>query len=330
MTTMTLDSNAVANVKQADAYIKQLHECFMEFKVEIRGKSFVKKSVEMVNNNAATFKASSTSLTGSKKLGVSKFLRDVKNSEQAIRNFVRVNTAKLGDYEIISPTRFLQIKQDFNRLVETHNKNIEALVANWDAIKENDKKPAPHGLGDLYNESDYPSAKEVRDSHSLIWIVKPLPDMSRLKIKGLDQDESAELFSKLNGSIMSDYKGMFADLLNKLIFGKNPDSNNVIIDGEEIKLGNGLYYALYRIKNFDENNSFKQNTIDNVTQICDIVQQLNALNDPNINAICDKLRNLFKKDADSLRSNDEEREEFVENAQDALDEIQDAMNAFIS
>jgi hypothetical protein len=305
--------------------VKQLHESFMQFKVEIRGKSFVKKSNEMIDNSAKAFNASTSSITGSIKLAASRQLKDVKNSEQSIRAFIRMNTVRLGDYEIISPARFIKIKERFNELVSKHNEVIETLITDWNKIKEEDKK----NLGSLYNEAHYPNVEEVRASHSLHWIVSPLPDVSSFRIKGLDIEDSTELAEKLNGVLENQLSVAYNDLLNKILYGKNPDANKVVIDGEEVTLGNGLQYAIHRISSFDEENSFKQNTIDNVNQICEIVEDLNAFGDPQITKICDSLKKICKKDANDLRDSEREREEFINEAQKALEDIESVMEGLV-
>lgn len=307
--------------------IKNLHEVFMQFNVKISGKSMVKKASDVISNAAAHFKASGSSITASKKLMQSRELKDLKNAEQALRNFIKANTIKLGEYSIISPTRFLKIKEQFNKLVDRHKEAMDIFIANVDKIKQQDKTSA--GLGDLYNESDYPSEQEIRNSFGVVWIVAPLPDMSNLQIKGLEKEDSEALLTKLNDLVNVDLSNMYQDLLNKIIYGKNPDTNNIIDDdGDEVKLGNGLLYAIHRLANFTKENSFKQNTIDNIKDVCDIVEDLNALGDVRISNICANLKRIFNKDADYLRIDDNDRNEVVMNAQEQLEEIEKVMEAF--
>lgn len=301
---------------------KRLHEVFMEFKVKVRGKSLVKKAHQVVDNAMTTFKVSKDKFTSSKKILHSKELKNVQNTAQALRLFVKAHTVRLGDYDVINSKLYIENKQKVNTLVEQHEKAIREFLAAVDEIQKKDALPAPDGLGDLYNAADYPSEDELNKAFGVEIVVRPLPDFSRMQVNGLDDENAKSLLERLNGTVNNEVNQMQSDLLRKLVYGKNPDTNEGV--------GNGLMYAIQKIGAYEEKvNNFRQATIDNVVEIAEIVDNLNALGNEDISKFAEKIRKLFFVDADDLKDNKIQREKLVMSAEEELDKIESAMAGFM-
>lgn len=297
-----------------NANVKTLHDRFMEIDPTIRGKSMIRKSNEMIDNNVSHFGADKSSITGSKKLANCKELRDVNNAKQAIYKYIICNSLQLGKFRVISPARFIKIKQDLDKMIEDLQKLMQIMVDKWPTIVKDDELR----MGTLYNAKDYPSVEELKASFGATIVFRPLPDFSNFNVTGLDANDSSQLMQTLNDSLQEDVNGLVQDLLRKLIFGSDPDRNN--------KEGNGLLYSIARLASAD---SFKQNTLDNVKDIAQAVKDLNALDIPELNAFADKLINIFNVDADSLRDSKQARVQIVNDSQAALAEIEKAMQGFV-
>lgn len=294
--------------------VKTLHDKFMQIDPNIRGKSMIRKSKTLIDSGISNFGAEAGSITGSKKLANCRELKDVNNDKQAIYKFVLSNSIPLGEYRVISPTRFLKIKQDLDKLIEQYNKDIEKLLIAWNQIVIDDQKR----LGTLYNVADYPSESELRASFGATVVFRPLPDFSQFSVSGLPNADAIELAKTLNETIESDVMELNADLLKKLLFGSDPDRND--------KLGNGLVYTIARLSTSE---GFKQNTLDNVKKIAEAVKDLNALDVPTLNQFSDNLIRIFSIDADSIREDKTARNQVVQDAKTELAKIEEAMKGFI-
>lgn len=292
---------------------KTLSDRFMEIDPTIRGKSMVKKSNDMIDNSVSTFKAEKSSVTGSKKLANCKELRDVNNIKQQIYKYIISNSLQLGKFRVISPARFIKIKQDLDKMLDELRLKMDEFVFQWPEIVKQDMVR----LGRLYNSSDYPSQEELRNSFGAAIVFRPLPDFNKFNVTGLDSNDSNELMKTLNDSLQEDVNGLVGDLLNKLIYGNDPERNE--------KTGNGLLYSITRLATED---SFKQNTLDNVKKIAEAVKDLNALDVTEINEFADNLIRIFNVDADSIRNSKSARLDVVTDAQAELEKITQAMQGF--
>lgn len=289
---------------------KTLHDKFMQIDASIRGKSMVKKSKQLIDNGVNNFGANASSITGSKKLANCREFKDVNNTKQAIYKFILSNTIPFGDYRLISPARFIKIKQDLDKLLVQFQNNVDSLVLSWKQIVLDDKSK----LGTLYNPADYPSENELRSSFGSKVIYRPLPDFNQFTVNGLTNSDMQELAKTLDESVKDDINAFNADMLQKLIYGTNPDGNE--------KLGNGLLYAISRIATTD---SFKQNTLDNVKEVAEIVTDLNALDNPIIQSFAQKIKSLFDRDASHLRDSAGARKQLTEEAKSELEKIEEEL-----
>lgn len=282
----------------------------MQLSVKISGKSFVKKSSALIDNATKVFGAENSAITGSKKLYRCDEYNKLKNAEQSLRAYIRTNTVRLGDLQVISPKRFLKVKTEISKRKDIFDEARNAFVAKLPDLEQSEKTR----LGSLYNSADYVSAREIEQSFSVAVSVLPLP-VANFATLGLPQEESETLTQAFSETISKDLSAMTCELLHKLINGANPDSNEGV--------GNGLLYAIQRLASGD---SFRSGTIRNVAEISEVVRDLNALDNPDIEKLTNSLIELFgKADADTLRDNSTERETLVNNAKEQLKAIESAM-----
>lgn len=281
----------------------------MQLSVRISGKSFVKKSKALIDSGAQKFGADVSAITGSKKLCHSRQLADVKNCEQALRNFVRANTIRLGELTVISPKRYLKVKQEVTKLSDKFADAKAALLTAWDGICKADAGK----LGSLYNVADYPTANEIAQAFDVRVSVLPLP-VANFGSLGLPSEETETLANAFSETVTKDLQAMSCELFGKLVYGSNPDTN----DG----VGNGLLYAIARLKSGD---SFRSATLKNVSDIAETVNDLNALDNPDIAKLADALKEIFSVDADTVRENESARNALVSSAEEQLKAIESAM-----
>lgn len=281
----------------------------MQLSVRISGKSFTKKSKALIDSGANAFGANTSAITGSKKLCHSRELADVKNCEQALRNFVRTNTIRLGELTVISPKRYLKVKQEVTKLSDKFADAKTALLAAWDNVCKADQSK----LGTLYNSADYPTANEIAQAFDVKVSVLPLP-VANFAALGLPSEETETLATAFSETVAKDLQAMSCELFGKLVYGSNPDTN----DGA----GNGLLYAIKRLKSGD---SFRSATLRNVSDIADTVNDLNALDNPDIAKLAESLKEVFAVDADAVRDNEVARANLVASAEEQLRAIESAM-----
>lgn len=289
-----------------------------------------RKSRKMRENTIATFGADAKSITGSVKLLECDEFKHLVNCQKAVIRYIEPRMGVYCGDEVISVNFFFKIKQDLDELIAESEKALNDLIAKYDDLVREDLKK----LGRLNDGTiKYPTSESIRERYRVKMSFKPLADITTITFRGsnISDVERVQLTNAVNQNHEAERKAFIVGLMGKIVKGLNPLSNQKE-KGESEYTGNGLEYAIQRLKEIRNNGegSFKDATFNNVLVAVDIVEELNIFEDEEVARVVNDIRNLFKVEPESVRSNAMTRDTFIDNAEKELDKISKLMDGFMS
>lgn len=236
-----------------------------------------KATDEVAQDNAATTKAGRYN---KHLLAGAQIHRDVLAAAGAARRAHYLQTLPWGDEgQRLLPTANYQQYVDAMRAARTtFDAAVAALLANYATLQADARRE----LGHLYDPSEYPTAREVREKFGWAIEFSPVPSAGDIRV-ALPDDEVAAIESRIESRVVAATRDAMADAWGR------------------------LHEAVARIAKATETTDgiIRGNLIDNVRQTADILGRLNVAQDADLDAMRARvLRELATVDVNVLREDD--------------------------
>jgi hypothetical protein len=193
-------------------------------------------------------------------------------------------------------TKFRALKREFDDAADKFCQNFPQYVA--------ERKRALNGM---FDESDYPTPREIRSKFKLEAKTFPIPEAEDFRSDVLDdatiediKREIAETNDVVLGAAMSDSVQQIAKLVGHM--------------SEKLKT--------YNVGGSGERSFFTDSLVGNVRELADLLPAFNLTNDPAFDALTKRIKSeLCVEDAATLRENEKTRESVQKSADDILRDV---------
>ena len=242
-------------------------------------------SEEVIYNNNA--KRGAANVT--KKLVSSDVHDSIKQLVGRVRTYHRENTIPWGDLGARLLPNTLLI--DYRNQMQDYQREFESLRDDFLDIYPSEVAQAQVTLGDLFDETDYPSVYDLEQKFRMGLGYEPIPDAGdfRLDVNNEARAEMQQQYEDLMGSRM---KSAMEDVWKRLLEPLQNMSSRLDYDD------NGT----------PTNGHFKGTIVDNIMDIVDLMKHVNVTKDPEMERVRIELREALRgvsfdglKDSDSLR-----------------------------
>jgi len=191
--------------------------------------------------------------------------------------------------------QFREIEREFNVAADEFAREYPQFIE--------ERKRALNGL---FNESDYPSASEIRSKFRLKKRTFPVPDADDFRSDVLDADTVEDIKRELT-----------------------ENSNTVLHDAMQHtfkQVAEAVGHMATKLKDYsvggETRNFFRDSLVENVREIADLLPAFNLTNDPHLDALAKRIqRELTVEDAKTLRENEKTRETVQKSAEDIFKDV---------
>lgn len=208
---------------------------------------------------------------------------------------------------ILSVAGFQDYQQEIIKLKNSFNRAADDFADNYPDFVEQ----AKNGLGDLYNEADYPDPRTIRQKFAIETSIMPLPDGNDLRVQLPDAD-----IEQLRQDIERDVQAA--------IFKGQQDVYHRIHDV--------ISHMATKLTEYDPNaptkkekKFFRDSLVTNVKELCELIPTLNVTGDSNIDDILKSLNEIAQNEPQALREDAVLRKDTAKDAQAILNRIKDYM-----
>ncbi len=253
-------------------------------------------------------RADATRLTVNRLAGADHYHQQLAKLQNTAREAFNAVTLAWGDgdgWRLLPNANFNRVLRDMQPITEQMRQVKAEMAANVDSIIA----AAAQGVGRLNVKP--PTADEILSGYSMEFVFQPLPDGSRFK--GLPeatvQALTAHIISKTRASwesAQSEAMGRVAEALDHLVerLTAYQDRMERQARGEEV----------------GRQGVFNDTLITNVAELAQLLPAFNAVNDPRLAALSERLASLCNGvDGDTLRKDQKARDQAMQQARDMLD-----------
>lgn len=199
----------------------------------------------------------------------------------------------------------------YRKVMAEHERNFQAAVAAFLPEYPRLKAEAQASLGGLFNESDYPSEREVKSRFTFGYNVFPLPatfdprlDLSDVEITRITRQLETNIQGALEGAVRDQY-GRIIQVVGHM--ANRLREYTVTADGVE--------------------HPFRDSLVENVRELAALLPALNVTGDQGLGQVASRMQaELCAHDADTLRASQDARERTA----DAADRILAAATEFMA
>ena len=143
------------------------------------------------------------------------------------------------------------------------------------------------GMGDLYNDGDYPTLDEIERMTYFDWTVNPVPSSNNLVMK-LGQNQIQDIKDKIEKENNKHLEKVSTDLYNRI--------------GEAVK----LVRSRLTVNEDGKAAIIRQSVLDGLSKVAEVVPELNVMGDNNLSKLCEEVREMIDDvDATELRPHEE-------------------------
>jgi hypothetical protein len=231
-------------------------------------------------------------------------MKPILTAANAVRTHFYTKTLPWKDNgdRVISRKAFIKFIEDHERLAHAMRAAVDEFCV---TTYQSELEKAGFRMGDLFNEDDYPSAPELQRRFYVNLDVDPISSVDdfRVNMSAAQADalkaKMEEAMAQRIGKAMSSVWGRLADVLGNFT--------------ERTKTGMGIRIEM----------------VQNLREIVDILPELNITNDPELEAIRQKISaRLTGYDAADLRTDTAARAAAHSDAQKIMDQMKGFMTAF--
>ena len=159
------------------------------------------------------------------------------------------------------------------------------------------------GMGDLYNEGDYPTLDEIERMTYFDWTVNPVPSSNNLVMK-LGQNQIKDIKDKIEKENNKRLRKVSEDLYTRIADAVEMVKDRLTVDE------NGKAAII------------RQSVLDGLANVAEVVPELNVMGDDKLSKHCEEIREMIAGvDAKEIRPHEED---FDKDKRDKLEqELQD-------
>jgi len=192
---------------------------------------------------------------------------------------------------------------EFRKLKREFDLAADEFCAEYPSYIEERKR----ALNGLYNESDYPSASDIRAKFKLDTKTFPVPDADDFRSDVLDADTVEDIKRELTETSADVLNGAMQDTVKQIA---------EVVGHMAKKLGE------YKSVKDGKRHFFANSLVENVRELADLLPAFNLTNDPALDQLGKRIqRELCAEDAETLRKNDTARETVQKSADDILKDV---------
>lgn len=218
-----------------------------------------KKVTEEVNLNKGASR--SASRTNKNLLADDEKLEAINKYAANFRNWLYAETLPWSNsgLRLIPTAKFFSFKQTLDK----YKTEFEGMVADFVAEYPNRIAAQAFKLGTMFDRSEYPDQNEIAHKFKFAYCFSPVPEAGHFlvdlgeEMENELREEYAKAYEDRVNSAMKDLWTRLKDSLDKIAERLTPDA-----DGK--------------------NKIFRDSLVDNVLDLCGMLQELNVTNDPNL------------------------------------------------
>lgn len=231
------------------------------------------------------------------------YLGNIQKCVSAARKYHYENTLPWLD----NGSRLLPAVQylDYIKRMEEFKATFEWEIQRFASMYPDFKNEAYHRLNGMFSEEDYPELQTLKAKYAFGIQITPVPDAQDFRVDIAEADLD-NIRQALKEQLEQSSQEAMLELWNRLY---------VVVE-----------HMVERLSKDD--NIFKNSMIGNIDELCQILPQLNVLDDPNldraVNEVKDKLASLSP---DSLRTDPSLRSKAATEAQNILAKLKDYLPA---
>lgn len=211
-----------------------------------------------------------------------------------------------GAPRLLTGKRYAFFKDGMDALIQAAMDRADEFTKKYPSLIEQ-WRPRLSGIFDL---NDYPANFEIRDHFTINVRAVPLPlSPASLTLRFLGADELRAMKADLENQWREQEKIAMADLYNRLL--------------------EPVAAMVERLS--DPEKRFKNSLVDNLSEVCNLLPELNFTDDPELDALVNTIRDkLTKIDPDTLRINKRVRKQVADEASSILEKITGVSGRYIA
>lgn len=199
-------------------------------------------------------------------------------------------------FRILPITTFTDYQSKIRELKKEFQTETENFINNFPAYVEEAKK----ALNGMFNASEYPSIKTLKDKFDFNIDFSPLPASDDFRIN-LKSDDLEEMRKNIDDRVTKALESANRDLWNRL---KTP-----------------IEHLLNALKEDDK--KFKNASFENIKEIVSIIPALNVTDDPNFKIVCNEIENtILNVTPDDVRENKALRKSTAQETENILKKME--------
>ena len=196
---------------------------------------------------------------------------------------------------ILNSKNYMNFTTEIRKFTSDFQSSVDSFLANYPLLKQN----AKNSLGDLYDESEYPTVEEMRNKFKIEINFLPLPNVSDFRI---DISEAEK----------------------KMFINKMKEIENRAVKEVWSRLHTVVSSAISKLEETDP--IFRNSLIGNIEEMISMLPRLNISEDQELDLKAQELKNILSKySIESLRNSKSKREL----AAKELKEIESKMSSFM-
>jgi len=261
----------------------------------IRMPTFQRQERSVAAEVAADKRAAQSSVKVHKLIVLPKHKKALTRAAGNVRTRFNELVVKTGESEGLVPASFFfKFKEEIDKPISEFDRVREKFLHEYQySIKPN----AESFAGTLYNANDYPSVDVVRGKIGVDLYMLPAPEVADLPEVLREFEEQVQ-----------------ATIENQMLEGQRQ-----------------LYERLFgRLEHLvetlsDDGKIFRDTTVTKLRELCDFAPQMAVIEDPALEAICEKVKKVISVEPATLRKDVNVRRYQADEARKALEEIEEAM-----
>jgi hypothetical protein len=226
----------------------------------------------------------------------------------AARDYHRTHTLPWLDdgVRILPAAKYMEYAERMKDYRQEFEQEAKAFLLEYPKLVKQQKTR----LGKMFNETDYPAAKELADWYAWNLVTFPFPDARDFRVGELVPD-MATVKADLQKRMDAIWEEALGDVGTRIadVVGRMKDRLKAYKPGKPGKRAEG---------------TFKDSLVDNVRELAEILPSFNLTGDPKFTKIIEQMqKDLCKHDAEVLREDDTIRKKVAASADSILTAVSD-------
>ena len=206
---------------------------------------------------------------------------------------------------ILATAVFPEYMSETSKLSQQFNDAVEKFLNNYDVLKDE----ARGSLGNLFNQQDYPTVKELKSKFSMTVDFAPIPEGSNLRIN-IDEDDLKNIQAEIQDKVDSATKAAMSELWARVYQVVESFIERLTPDAE------------------GETKTFRDTLVSNIQDLADLLPKMNLTDDADLNDMANDLKKeLAGLIPSELRQDNVKRKSALSKATSILNKVRSIMGA---